>query len=565
MSSNPVQQVEDVFMNMLPSSDSRSHSTELSRISTVNSGAYLLEFPQNCPEDVKTGNEVPSPWKEKAEDEIAAVQIQTTPKRFLILALFILISMTNAFHWIEYSIISNVVEDHYGVSNVAVEWTSMVFMVSYIPLIFPATWALETYGFRRVVLLGALGTFLGSWVKSGSLFNEYLPATTRWIFVFVGQCIVATSQVFTLGIPSHLAATWFPANEVSSAASAGVFGNQLGIALGFLIPPIVVPVSEIRYETELGFRQLTLGQAFLISAIFFASLWLLRDQPENPPSIAAAQAKTSRRKLKYLPSLYALICDVNYVLLLITYGMNVGVFYAISTLLNRIILFYFPGAEKEAGQIGLTIVILGMAGSIFAGWILDKTHAFKYIHYRTLKAVTVIVYILSLVGMILFSGALHSEYLSFVYVASALLGFSMTGYLPLGFEFAVELTFPEPEGTTSGLLNCSAQIFGLLITNVASSVSPLEKIPSSSVHSMRFKLWCSFALLDIEFVGTDNDSNHVKRNPCDWCDRINVHRFESSETGCTKASGPSSSRRFKELLLRGEEHFVTPRFHRFDP
>ena len=34
----------------------------------------------------------------------------------------------------------------------------------------------------------------------------------------------------------------------------------------------------------------------------------------------------------------------------------------------------------------------------------------------------------------------------------------MTGYLPLGFEFAVELTYPESEGMLSGLLNVSAQV-----------------------------------------------------------------------------------------------------------
>ena len=36
--------------------------------------------------------------------------------------------------------------------------------------------------------------------------------------------------------------------------------------------------------------------------------------------------------------------------------------------------------------------------------------------------------------------------------------FFMLGYLPLGFEYGVELTYPEPEGTSSGLLNCSAQV-----------------------------------------------------------------------------------------------------------
>ena len=34
----------------------------------------------------------------------------------------------------------------------------------------------------------------------------------------------------------------------------------------------------------------------------------------------------------------------------------------------------------------------------------------------------------------------------------------MTGYLPVGFEFAAELTFPENEGISSGLLNASAQV-----------------------------------------------------------------------------------------------------------
>ena len=40
----------------------------------------------------------------------------------------------------------------------------------------------------------------------------------------------------------------------------------------------------------------------------------------------------------------------------------------------------------------------------------------------------------------------------------------MTGYLPVGFELAAELTYPEPEGLSTGLLNTSAQIFGLVFT-----------------------------------------------------------------------------------------------------
>ena len=40
----------------------------------------------------------------------------------------------------------------------------------------------------------------------------------------------------------------------------------------------------------------------------------------------------------------------------------------------------------------------------------------------------------------------------------------MTGYLAVGFEFAAELTYPEPEVTSAGLLNCSANAFGIILT-----------------------------------------------------------------------------------------------------
>lgn len=40
----------------------------------------------------------------------------------------------------------------------------------------------------------------------------------------------------------------------------------------------------------------------------------------------------------------------------------------------------------------------------------------------------------------------------------------MTGYLPVGFEFAAELTYPEPEGTSSGILNAACQVFGITFT-----------------------------------------------------------------------------------------------------
>jgi FLVCR family feline leukemia virus subgroup C receptor-related protein len=46
---------------------------------------------------------------------------------------------------------------------------------------------------------------------------------------FIGQSVVAASQVFILSLPAKLAAVWFGSNQVSSACSIGVFGNQVSV------------------------------------------------------------------------------------------------------------------------------------------------------------------------------------------------------------------------------------------------------------------------------------------------------------------------------------------------
>merc|ERR1712045_454906 len=105
------------------------------------------------------------------------------------------------------------------------------------------------------------------------------------------------------------------------------------------------------------------------------------------------------------------------------------------TLLNSVILMHFEGAEVDAGRIGLIIVICGMCGSMVCGIILDKTHAYKL--------TTSLVYFFSFIGMIIYMFTLRLVYIGVVYATAGLLGFFMTGYLPLGFEFAAEITFPE--------------------------------------------------------------------------------------------------------------------------
>lgn len=43
----------------------------------------------------------------------------------------------------------------------------------------------------------------------------------------------------------------------------------------------------------------------------------------------------------------------------------------------------------------------------------------------------------------------------------------MNGYLTVGYEFGAELTYPESEATSSGLLNASGELCGVLAVIIA--------------------------------------------------------------------------------------------------
>ncbi|XP_073339049.1 choline/ethanolamine transporter flvcr2a isoform X1 [Pagrus major] len=372
-------------------------------------------------------------------------------RRWVMLFIFFSYSMSNAFMWLQFSIISNIFMRFYSINSLAIDWLSMIYCLTYIPLILPITWLLDNRGMRDVLVVGSAFNCIGAWIKTSTAYPDMFAMT------FFGQFVCSVAAVYTLGIPSRLASLWFGQQEVSTACSIGVLGNQMGIAIGFLIPPILVPNVEDMNELAYHIRVMFYISAGVASIIFILVIIVFQERPEIPPSQAQAQARNiPPDEYSYTASIMRLLRNKPFMLLVVSYGLNVGCFYAVSTLLNRMIIEHYPGEEVNAGRIGLTIVVAGMVGSLICGIWLDKT--------KTYKQTTLVVYLLSLIGMLVYAFTLNLGYLWVVFITAGGLGFFMTGYLPLGFEFAVELTYPESEGTSSGLLNCSAQIFGIIFT-----------------------------------------------------------------------------------------------------
>lgn len=142
-------------------------------------------------------------------------------RRWVMLFIFAAYSMSNAFMWLQYSIISNIFMGFYNISSQATDWLAMVYYVAYILFILPVTWLLDKRGMRDILVLGSALNCIGAWIKTSA------AQPGMFAVAFLGQFVCAVASVFVLGIPPRLASLWFGQKEVSTACSIGVLGNQV--------------------------------------------------------------------------------------------------------------------------------------------------------------------------------------------------------------------------------------------------------------------------------------------------------------------------------------------------
>jgi len=90
--------------------------------------------------------EVQGPPVQQQEEQ--PVGYRQYKRRWSILFIFVFYSMSNAMQWTQYAIINDIITEFYNVDSYAVSWTSMVYMITYVVLIFPASWFIDKKVFQ---------------------------------------------------------------------------------------------------------------------------------------------------------------------------------------------------------------------------------------------------------------------------------------------------------------------------------------------------------------------------------------------------------------------------------
>jgi len=343
--------------------------------------------------------------------------------RWVVLGVFMFINLTIQMLWIAYAPITGPAAQLYGVADLQIGLLAMTFMIAFIPLAIPVAWAIDTYGFRKAVSVGAI--IMGIFGVARGL------AGVNYTWVLISTIGLAISQPWLLVAWTKVPAQWFPIEERATAVGLVTLANLVGTALGMMLTPILI--ESISISTV----QLIYGSLAAFSAVLF--LVYAREHPPTPPGPPGLQVRALM-----LDGLKHVFKVRDFLLYLVVSFIGLGLFNGVSTWIENIIRprGFTP---TDAGTLGAVMLVGGLFGAVIIPPFSDKQH--KRRKYLLLGIA------LSIPGLI---GLTFATSFWLLLVSAFVLGFFLISTSPIGMQYAAEIAYPTPEGTSNGLI----QLFG---------------------------------------------------------------------------------------------------------
>ena len=228
-------------------------------------------------------------------------------------------------------------------------------------------------------------------------------------------------------------ANWFAQDERATAVGLITLASMLGIALGMVLTPILADAMSIATV------QLVFG--LFAAAAAAAFLALARERPATPP----CPPGMDERALMFDGLKHALKVRSFLIMLGVAFVV-MAAFNGVTTWVQQIIQ---PRgfSSTDAGIMGGLMLVAGIIGAVVLSALSDRRG--KRIHFLTLALAA------SVPGVL---GIAFASSVWLLYVFAAVLGFFLVAALPIGMQYAAEITNPTPEGTSAGLIQLAGQV-----------------------------------------------------------------------------------------------------------
>lgn len=381
--------------------------------------------------------------------------------RWVILAVYMFILAINQMMWITFAPITTDAVKFYNVSDLKIGLLSMIFMIVYLVISIPASWAIDTYGIKKGVGFGAILTGVFGLMR-GIVSDNYT-------LVLVSQIGIAVGQPFLLNAITKVAARWFPFDERATASGMGTLSMYVGILAGMVLTPYLVLSGGISKMLYIN------GIISAISVIVF--FIFVRERPVTPP----CSAELEERAL-VIDGLKQIFRKRDFNRLLIIFFVGLGVFNAVTTWIEQILS---PNGFSaiQAGLTGGLMIIGGIVGAIVIPLLSD--------HYRKRTIFIIIALAGSTISLL---GVTFATNYALLLVSGAAFGFFLLSSGPIGFQYGAEITHPISEGTSNGFLILMGQASGILF------IYAMDSFKSATTGSMTRPLMVLIFLMVVSFL-----------------------------------------------------------------
>jgi predicted MFS family arabinose efflux permease len=331
--------------------------------------------------------------------------------------------------WISYATVTLEAATYYSVGEFEILFLSTIFMITYIPVSFIATWLINRFGFR-------IGVGLGAMINGVFGFLRVLVGP-NYPLVLIVQIMISLSQPFFLNSVSLLSKNWFPESERNTSTGLSVISQLLGIAIGMVLTPILVIAFNLEVMLFIyGLYSLIIGVVFVIFA---------RDEPPTPPSI-----RVNKEDTEVKGGLKLLFLSKQFVIISIIFFVGLGAFNMVSTYIELIVSPRGLSAI-EVGNLGGLMILGGIIGATLMSTLADK-----------LRKRALLIKISLLIAVVSFTVISFANTTPLLYVTGFLLGFGLLSVGPVLLEYAVDVTVPVPEASSNGMLMVIGSISGIL-------------------------------------------------------------------------------------------------------
>ena len=145
--------------------------------------------------------------------------------RWVVLVVYCIIQAVMQMLWISFAPITGEAARFYHVNPLQIGFLAMSFMIVYIFVSFPASWAIDRFGIRRGIGFGVILTGIFGLTR-GLFGSDY----TYVLFSMIG---LAVAQPFILNSITSLTARWFPLEQRATAAGLAVMAQFIGIVIWY--------------------------------------------------------------------------------------------------------------------------------------------------------------------------------------------------------------------------------------------------------------------------------------------------------------------------------------------